>query len=198
MIQFIKTLKYETNPQGVDVFEYLHKVTLQKIDPPSTSPIELNIRADVVFYSPLRRVAETIQKQKGVEYIETSLLQEIPFDIKKLCTRKEWETQKSVIVRRTFKEAFIKDQLPVKRSVIMQEVKELLKMCLEKSKQGKVAVASHSFRLKIIETFIKTGGELEFDPKKIEDFISDNQKTYEFGGGFNVDKKEIQSINFRA
>lgn len=41
-------------------------------------------------------------------------LREIPFDLKQLCTRKEWEMHGSFMVRKRFKEAFIIREIQVR------------------------------------------------------------------------------------
>ena len=189
-IEFIKTLKYENKPENRDVFEYLSALTMQKIDPPSISKDCVQTSAEIVFHSPLKRVIDTLEFKKDVKYIEMNELSEILFDIKELCTKKEWQEKKSGIVRQRFKEFFIKDQLPMKRTRIFNEIRNILNACLSQSESFNIAVISHSFRLKLIETFIETKGEIEKKPALIHKYILDNKKTYEFGSGFSV-KKEI-------
>ena len=78
------------------------------------------------------------------------------------------------IVRRNFKRAFAGDSLLISREELFQEIKEVINMCRRLSKRHRVAVVSHSFRLKFIEAFLKTGGGLEKGPELIEDYILDN------------------------
>ena len=194
-IEFIKTLKYEDNPKNRNVFEYLSELTTQKIDPPSISNTYIRTDAKIVFHSPLKRVIDTLEFKKGIKYIEMNELAEILFDIRKLCTEKEWQKEKSNIVRRRFKEFFIKDQLPIKRVQIFNEIKNVLSNCLVQSESFDIAVISHSFRLKLIEIFIDTQGNVVENPSLIHKYILDNQKTYEFGEGFSIKRKDLEKIN---
>ncbi len=195
MITFIKTLRYETNPKETDVFEYLTLLGLQKIDPASTANSFLTLDADVIFYSPLKRVATTIRlpKHKKITAVKKDALKEIVFDLEKLCSKQEYQKYKSKIVRRRFKEAFIQDALPVKRAFIFREIKDILRLCLI-YQEATVAIVSHSFRLKIMEAFIKTKGKIISNPALIHTYIFDDQKTYEFGEGFTIDTKDLQFL----
>jgi len=193
-IEFIKTLKYESKPTNTDVFEYLSALTTQSIDPPSISNTYIHTNAEVVFHSPLRRVVDTLEFKKDIKYIKTDRLSEILFDIKKLCSKEEWQKEKSDIVRKRFKEFFIKDQLPMKRSVIFNEIKSILKDCLSQSESFDIAVVSHSFRLKLIEAFISTEGKIVNNPVLIHKYILDDRKTYEFGTGFIIERKELKKM----
>ncbi len=185
-IHFVKTLKYNLNPRNTDIFDYLSKLTLQKIDPPSTARACFHVDAGIILYSPLRRVIDTLPKTENLVYICIDILREIPFDLKKLCTKNEWEEKGSNIVRQRFKDFFIRDKLPSSREQIFDEAKKILCRCFMESKFNKVTVISHSFRLKIIEAFIKSNGKIESNPKLIHEYILDNKRTYEFGGGFSI------------
>ena len=46
---------------------------------------------------------------------------------------------------------------------------------------------SHSFRLKIIEAYLKTQGRIMNDPKLIEKYIKNSKKTFDFGEGFDFE-----------
>lgn len=193
-IEFIKTLEHETNPKNGDVFEYLSDLTMQKIDPPGISGNHIRTGTKVVFHSPLKRVIDTLEFRKDVKYIKTDELSEILFDVKKLCTKKEWQKEKSNIIRRRFKEFFIKDHLPTKRSQIFDEIKNVLNDCLSRPELFNIAVISHSFRLKLIEVFIDTKGEILNNPDLIHKYLFDDKKTYQFGSGFNIERKDLEKI----
>jgi len=121
-------------------------------------------------------------------------LAEILFDIKKLCTRKEWQKEKSNIIRRRFKEFFINDQLPIKRVEIFNEIKRVLNNCLSRSEFFDITIISHSFRLKLIEIFIETKGEIVETPVLIHKYILDDKKTYEFGEGFTLKREGLEKL----
>ena len=188
MVQFVKILEYELNPENEDVFKYLCELTKQVIDPPSKAPGKLELIADVALCSPLRRSVECLKENAEIEYIPMRELREIPFDLEKICSREEMDREGDAIVRRNFKKAFIEDRLLTPRKELFEETKKVLNLCQKLSRQGKtVAVVSHSFRLKLIEAFLNTRGELEKNPKLIENYIFDDKKTYEFGEGFFFD-----------
>lgn len=186
MIKFIKILSYELKPQKGDVFDYLASVTCQSTDPPSLEPGKLKLSSPTVLHSTLLRAEGCIQKKKNPEYISTNDLNEIPFDLEGLCGRDLWNKYGSVAVRQKFKEGFLKDQLLLSRKEIFDGVRRVLSICQKKSNAGDVSVVSHSFRLVIIEAYIKTEGLIEKEPALISDYISDDKKRYEFGGGFEI------------
>lgn len=186
MIKFVKVLEYELRPNGKeskDVYNYIAVVTSQEIDPPSLKNGELVLDASVVLHSTLKRAVDCIRKIPTTEYLAMDELREIPFDFRQMCDEQEWNEHGSVIVRRKFKEMFIADTLLVKRKQIFDDIREVSNECERRGKQD-IAIVSHSFRMKIIEAFIETAGEIENNPKLIEGFIQDTEKTYDFGGGF--------------
>ncbi len=197
MIKFIKTLEYETRPENTDVFDYLCDVASQKIDPPTKSMRLFDLESDIVIYSSARRVAETIKINNKTRYIKTSLLKEIPFDLRSLCAKTEWEQGGSAAVRKGFIKAFIDDTLLLPRERIFNEIKKILDFCAKQSTFQEIAVISHSFRLKIFEAFIYTEGDIEKNSCLIKCFIQPEQKTYDFGKGFSVSKKRISSLALR-
>ena len=185
MITFTKILAYELRPLGKDIYEYVAGVASQQIDPPSLQKSGLVPVASVVLYSPLKRALECLSKQSGAEYISMNELAEIPFDLRKMCTEEEWNTQGSVLVRRKFKEMFVTDTLSIPRVQIFREVKAVIAQCKEYGTKD-IQVVSHSFRLKIIQAFIATKGDIEKHPERIGEFIADDVKTFDFGKGFEV------------
>ena len=186
MIKFIKILSYQQKPDRGDIFEQLCDLTSQKIDPPSLFPESLDVSADIILSSTLKRAKDCFKKNEGEECVYLPELKEVPFALDKICSKEEWIKEKSVAVRRNFKKAFINDQLLLSRRKIFDEIRQLLSLCKKKSLKGEVAVISHSFRLALIEAYIKTKGEIEINPDLIHQYISDEKKRYEFGEGFTV------------
>lgn len=185
MITLTKILQYELRPQSGDIFEYLTAITKQTIDPPSLKPHTLQPTAPVVLHSPLRRATECLLKLPTTTYIELPELREIPFDLALLCTKSEWEAHGSVIVRKRFKQFFMDDALIVKRAVLFSEIESLIEYC---RRYSDIQVVSHSFRLKLIEAYLKTNSEIVSHPDLINDFILDDHKTFEFGEGFTIEQ----------
>lgn len=196
MIKFIKMLAYDLRNKGDKLdFEWVRNVTLQKEDPESLNPggLEQIKDAEIVFHSPLRRVVQCFPEISGIKMICLNSLREIQFDLREFCTEEEFLEKGSAIVRRQFKDFFIQDKLLIPRNQIFQEVKEVLKFCVE-SQVLRIAVVSHSFRLSMIEAFIETGGTIETNPSLVHDFIFDDKKRFNFGEGFTVDRSQILRI----
>jgi len=187
MITFIKMLAYQQTPETGDAFTYLDCVTTQRIDPSSLHPGELHLNAPIVFHSPLQRVTDCLAADDRQKRVVLQELREIHFSLQSLCSYEEWKKERSIIVRRRFKEAFIADTLLLSRATIEQEVQNVLRLV---GSHAEAVVVSHSFRLKLIEATIKTRGEIFRDPKLIHEWIRDDHKTYDWGEGFEVDHAE--------
>ncbi len=191
MIHFIKILEYDIRPNDRESFNYIYAVASQEIDPPTLKPNSLFFDTPIVFHSPLRRAVECLKIRDGTRYVPVSLLKEIPFNIRKMCSKEEWFMDGSVLVRRKFKEHFVKNQLMMNRNEILEETKKFLARCYLLSKTSEISVVSHSFRMKIIEAFIRTKGRIEKEPSLIHDYINDGIKTFGFGEGFSVAEDDL-------
>ncbi len=193
MITFTKILEYELYPKQrsqAEVFQYICNVLIQTINPQSTASQKVIIKKGVLFSSPLRRAQECIQTESVVINQILPELREIPFDITKDCTKTEWEQRGSALIRSLFKKLFIEDRLLISRQKIFDEIRTMLVKCLSQKNQD-ITIISHSFRLKIIEAFIKTKGEIEKNPELIHQYIFDDKKTFGFGEGFLVSETEL-------
>lgn len=113
-------------------------------------------------------------------------LSEIIFDPSLFISEGIWKEQGSSAVRRAFIEAFEQDKLFLKRDKIFEQIEKLLDMCRKESEGQEVICVSHSFRMKLVEAYIKTGGAIKKSPSLVREFIDPNNKTYEFGGGFTL------------
>lgn len=185
-IKCIKIPKYKTNlKDDKKTYNYLYAVGLQIRNPPSENKNVFRFEKNsIIFHSSLKRSLSSLNKKD--HNISLKELNEIPFDLKKMCTFKEWKIDKSKIVRKKFKDFFIADKLPLKRKVIFSEIRKIIRIA-GKYKNKKVYIISHSFRLKILEAFIKTKGKIEGRPKLIHKYLFDNKKTYEFGESFTLE-----------
>jgi len=191
MINFIKISEYETKPSDKDVFGYLCDVVSQKIDPPTLKPRSLRSDASIVFHSPLRRAVECLELKGGVRYIPTPSLREIPFDMRLMCSKEEWVFGGSNLIRHKFKEFFVANRLGSSREDIIRETRNFLARCYVLSRLSEITVVSHSFRLKVIEAFIKSQGSLSKDPFLIYEYIKDDEKTFCFESGFSVAENSL-------
>jgi hypothetical protein len=194
MITCTKILEYELYPKQLsraEVFQYICNVLVQTINPRNTTSQKIIIKKGILFSSPLRRAQECIQTESIVTSQILPELREIPFDITKDCTKTEWEQKGSTLIRTLFKKLFIEDRLLVSRKKIFDEIRTVFAKCLTQRNQD-ITIISHSFRLKIIEAFIKTKGEVEKNPELIHQYIFDDKKTFGFGEGFLVSETELK------
>lgn len=183
-VQFIKIGPYETQPANTDIFDYITELCAQRINPPSIKPQGLVVKADHVFHSPLRRAVESFLLKDNALYFPLQELKEIPFEFGALCTRQEWYKYGSSSVRRTFKQGFISDALLIPRSTILNEVELVIESCRQVVLEKTVSVISHSFRLKVIQAYLETNGRIVRNPESINEFIKDEERTFDFGQGF--------------
>ncbi len=189
MILFRKILAYPLSPETRDVFTYLDGVTTQQLDPPSLHPHTFRPETHVVMHSILRRCQEALDTASGTQFISTPELNEIPFSLAALCSQQEWEREKSMIVRRRFKEAFINDRLPLSRAEIDAQLRGVL---LQAPQYTSITLLSHSFRLKLLQGFILTRGRLCAHPEEIHRVLDEQQKTFIWGEGFDATEEEIR------
>lgn len=190
MVHFRKILDYPRTPPAGDEFAYLRAITKQTIDPPTLHPHGLKMRDTVVYASPMRRSRGCIATRPDVRVFFLDELTEIPFDLAALCTRTEWMAHKSSVVRERFVDAFVRDMLLIPRATILNEVESVL-LFLQKRQERSATVVSHSFRLKVIEAYIKTHGALATNPTLLGTSIHADTPTYAFGTGFDISRKEI-------
>lgn len=177
MKQFIKTLAYQ--PYGnEDVFNYVRKLLLQEIDPPSTAQASIISSAPKLLHSPLRRVAETVDIAAAQTRVVLRDLREVSFDIKAFLNEDQLLKEGSTAIRKAFIQAFVEDRLHVSRAMLAYEITGILDIVYA---EEEVDVVSHSFRLKLIEAFLCTNGKVFVEPALITRFIDPKEKTYRFG-----------------
>lgn len=178
MITFIKTLAYVTKPQEA-AFEYVTQLLRHDIDPPSSASASISIPEGIVFHSPHNRVVETLDTESGATYKSLRTLCEVPFDVSDELSRDQWHRSGSTAVREIFKKLFIADALLETRGDIFTDIEILIKNCREWENS---TVVTHSFRLKLIEIYLQTRGEIVHNPLLIHEYMSSTQKGYIFGG----------------
>lgn len=184
-IFFKKILAYDLRPKNTDQFTYVNDILNQKIDPPTLHPAELKTSTSIVFYSPMRRSTECIERIPNVLYQPAEELREIPFDLKRFITAEEFEKDGSQTVRRAFKKAFKTNQLGINRDKLFEDIETFLKQ-VRKSKVKEATAISHSFKLKLFFAFLETKGAIAQDYELIDKYILEDQKTYDFGNGFTA------------
>lgn len=187
MIYFIKTVSYKNKfVSQKRTYDFLCNLSLQRVDPKPLKKYYVDNSFDVVFCSDLRRVKESIVVRDNIPIIKNCILNEVIFDLKEMVCFDDWKKEGSNFVRKKFKEFFIKDMLFQSRRQIFSEIEDFLSHIQSVYKGKKVLVLSHSFKLKLIESFIKTKGQVRYDPNLINDFLDNNKKTFDFGRGFTM------------
>lgn len=184
-IYFRKTTEYYLAKDQSESarFEFLAKLTMQEIDPMPLHKFKNLKKNTPIICSPLNRVYLSLPM--NADYEVDPSLNEVKFDLREFCTREEFARLSSVIVREKFKEYFIKDILPEKRNELFKSIKLFLNK-LHEMNSTEIMVISHSFKLKLIEAYIKTSGAIETNPELIHEYIFSNDKTYGFEEGFDV------------
>ncbi len=184
-VYFRKTTEYYSakDKDQLERFDFLAQLTLQTINPKPLHEFR-NIEKDIfILHSPLNRVLLSLPLNSN--HSSDINLKEVLFDLKKFCSFGEFKKEGSVMVRKKFKEFFIADMLPEKRSSLFKGIKLILKR-IEKMKEKEILVISHSFKLKLIEVYLKTNGKIEQNPKLIHLFIKEDEKTFDFEDGFDI------------
>lgn len=184
-----KIFKYDPTVNGkYSRYDGYRLMGLRKLDP---EIIRLKrtisgIQVEKIYCSGLRRGKETaklLKKHFGVEKVNIlPKLNEIVFDLEDLLTKDEYQQYGSDLMRKRFIESFAKDCLVEKRKQIKRRMDELI-IAVGIQKEENILLVSHSFFMKILQVYLKDG-ELFDKPKKLEKFFNMNQKTFEFGEGF--------------
>jgi hypothetical protein len=191
MITFVKILGYEVPLDKASSFDYYVELGLQTINPHSLHPRGLQLGAPSVFRSNLCRAEECVFCPQPSSCVAIDLLNEVPFDLRAMCTEAEWIKEGSVVVRRRFIEAFEADKLPIKVAILLGQAKEVISLCGGFTKSGDIALVSHSFRMKILEAYIQTKAEIVGQPSLIRNYLHEGRKTFQFGEGFSIEPAVI-------
>lgn len=188
-IEFIKIPKYNLYPfdNTRDNFKFVCQLLNQEINPPSSKKMALDIKSEIILSSQLKRARECINAPKKSKIIYLPELNEIKIDIQNMCNLEDWEKIGSSIIRKKFKEAFIKDALEISRKQIYQQYQKIFEYIKDKKS---VTIVSHTFRLILIKAIYETKGEIIENPQLIHDYIKDDKKVLNFEEKFFMDIKK--------
>lgn len=193
MITFTKIAKYDTGKNALNQYEYICKLLDQSINPPSLEPKSIDCRAyNAILCSPLIRAMESIMSSDTQPIVYREELREIAFDFRKMTSENDYASCGSNAVRASFCEAFSEDRLNLSLQEIEKQIRTLFKQIV--NLQDSVIIVTHSFRMVIIESFIKTSGNLFKKPDRIYEFVNIEKKLYEFKGNFIVPKSSIADL----
>jgi hypothetical protein len=183
-MQFQKILSYDVYGQDPSRrFDYVCSLLDQSIDPPSLESSQLTAGQRAVFISPRLRAISCLNSETATEVTIVPALNEIPFDLRLGCTAEEFAAKGSVVVRQTFIKLFVEDKLNISHHDLKNEFDYLLSL----SEQNKDALAvSHTFRLKLLETYLKTNQKLFAEPTLIHNYLNPTVHFAHFGSFIDI------------
>jgi len=187
-ITIIKIAAYDPTMSGqYSMYRGYCLSTLQEIQP-HIKPVERTVepkKGTAVLCSTLTRSQETALLLRPRPK-PTKLLNEIRFDLGQLLSEREFNAYGSSLVRERFVQAFTEDSLLEQRVEVIRRVRALLGY-LSSLEEGDILCVSHSFFMKVLEAYIKTGGELERRSELLANFISTKRHTYPYMEGFDFE-----------
>ena len=165
-------------------YEGYLKIGRQTIDPGiiNSRIIDSSNVIDRVYCSPRKRAIESASLT-GKEIIVLKELNEIVFDLSNLVSEEEYIKLGSNLVRERFINSFVDDTLMESRSEIKKRVESLIQK-IKKLSDREYLFISHSFFMKILETYLKTDDRLFEKPRLLEKYFDYKKKTYNFREGF--------------
>ena len=178
-MHFQKILSYDvygTHKEGR--FTHVCALLNQTSDPDTLEPAMLATHSKDIFISPRKRAIGCLNQTTAISVTVLPALNEIPFDLARVCTPTEFETNGSVAVRSAFLTLFINNQLSINHRNLQEECEYLLTI----SKDNPDALAiSHTFRLRLLETYLKTNRQLFSEPTLIQKYLNPNEHWADFG-----------------
>lgn len=178
-MHFQKILSYDvygTHREGR--FTHVCSLLNQTNDPDTLEPAKLFADNTHVFISPRKRAIGCLNQTTAVSVTILPALNEIPFDLERVCTPAELEARGSVAVRSAFLQLFINNQLSINHKTLQEECEYLLTI----SKDHPEALAiSHTFRLRLLETYLKTNRRLFDEPALIQEHLNPKEHWADFG-----------------
>lgn len=179
---FRKNLEYDPTFKGkFSRYEGFLKISVKDFDPEILPGQKLLGRKKTnSFCSTALR-----SRQSVVNGTELNILDEIRFNLGNLLTRDEYGAGGSNLVRERFLLFFEKDLLDESRINVQDRLNKLLRF-IEDLPNGKYLFVSHSFVMKIFETYLKEPGLFE-KPEKLRGYLNPQNKTYNFGEGFEYE-----------
>jgi broad specificity phosphatase PhoE len=157
-------------------------IAKKKLDPSIEDGEAFKKNFDTVFCSSLKRGIQSAKRYSNTKIEKLSLLDEISFDLTQLLSKEEYKRFGSNLVRQRFVEAFVTDNLDESRKSLKSRIKILIKK-LEELPEGDYLLVSHSFFMKIVEVFLKEDSLFD-NPDLVRKHFNTDNKTYEFGSGF--------------
>ena len=178
-MRFQKILSYDVyGSEQTARFDRVCSLLNQTIDPPSDAPDGLNAHNAVVFSSPRLRAITGIDCDTASEVIIEPALNEIPFELRQCCTADDLEARGSVAVREAFLYLFCNNQLATPHQELQSEFEHILTLS---SENPDALAVSHTFRLRLLDVYVKTGRTLFERPESIHEYLNPAEHWLAFG-----------------
>ena len=120
----------------------------------------------------------------------TGLAREITFDLGKMASREKFRDQGSRVVRQRFIEAFIANTLVESRREIQDRLDRLVDRVQKLPAADNVVVISHSFLLKVLQSYLSDGRLFE-RPRILARHFDPALPTFAEGGGFDFERASL-------
>jgi hypothetical protein len=128
------------------------------------------------------QTAKMISKNKLVTLPE---LGEISFSMKEIISKQDFfkgGMPQVELARKLFVNKLMAGEITESLQSIISRVESVLNF-IEKEKSEKIVLVSHSFFMKVMETYIKDP-QIEKKPKRIKNYFTGREKFYDYFGGF--------------
>jgi len=179
-----KTLRYDPTCGGkYSRYQGYCLITQGVLDPEIIPGQKLinRLNYEKVFCSPALRARESVD----CTYENVSELFEVNFNLRKVVSESEYIKFGSCLVSKRFLGMFIRDDLGERRSEIKKRIDKLINI-IRRLPEEKCLLVSHSFFMKIFESYLNNKNLFE-NPEKLSDYLNPQNRTYNFGEGFEFE-----------
>jgi hypothetical protein len=179
-----KIFKYDPTMSGkYSKYEGYRLIGLQKLDPGvMVGNYEGREKFGMVLNSTLKRGIQSTKYYDADKSMSSGLLNEIQFDLRDLLSESEYLEGGSNLVRKRFVETFLSNGLREKRINIERRIDSLFSQ-LNSLQDGKHLLISHSFFMKVLQIYLMENSLFKH-PEILAKYFDVNEKTYNFGSGF--------------
>ena len=189
-MKFQKILSYDVyGSDHTSRFNYVCSLLNQTTDPDTLEPKKIIGEAKAVFISPRKRALTCLNQDRAISITILPELNEIPFDLKLGCTAAEFQTHGSLAVRRAFLELFVTNKLGLSHKILKAELDYLLELS---AKNTEALAISHTFRLRLLETYHQTDRQLFAEPALIKKYLDPTVHWADFGSFIDINTANLK------
>jgi len=178
-MQFQKILSYGVyGNKSTNKYTHVCALLKQTIDPSSSQKGQLDADGKLVFISPRTRAISCLNVDTTTTVRVEPALNEIPFDLMRYCSAEEFADKGSTAVREAFLHLFVTNQLAISHKKLQTEFEHILALSHE---YPDALAISHTFRLRLLQTYLKTDQDLFADPKQVYNHLDPTEHWLSFG-----------------